>query len=109
MYIIDLISVPETPNVTMTNVSSTSLYANWTMLPNATKFYKQLRGYHILYWKQSEEDNIFNLTQFKNYVLLKNLEIWTFYCLNVTAFTYGNVGTTSETQCARTFEDGRLN
>lgn len=102
-----LFLAPEAPNVTVTNISSTSLYVNWTLLPNSTSFYKELKGYFIEYWKESDEDNLYNVTQFKNDILFENLEKWTVYCFNVTAFTYG-YSETSETQCVRTFEDGMI-
>ena len=98
---------PEAPNVTVTNISSTSLYVNWTLLPNSTSFYKELMGYFIEIWKESDEDNLYNVTQFKNDILLEDLEKWTVYCFNVSAFTRG-YSETSETQCARTFEDGMI-
>ena len=101
-----LLSEPEAPNITVTNISSTSLYVNWTMLPNTTSFYKQLQGYVILYWEESNQDDIYNKTQFENNMMVKNLKKWTVYCFNVTGVTFGNLGQTSVTQCARTFEDG---
>jgi hypothetical protein len=88
-------------------MSSTSLYVNWTMLPNSTNFYRQLQGYNIVYWKEFEEEKVSNLTQFENNILLENLEKYTVYCFNVSGYIYGSVGP-NKTVCARTLEDGML-
>ena len=98
---------PEAPNISAITINSTSLYINWTMFLNSTNVYKQLQGYHVYYWRESEEDEISNLTQFHSDIHLDNLEKWTIYCFNITAFTYGGNGPTGEL-CARTSEDGML-
>ena len=96
--------------MTVVNVSSTALYVNWTMLPLSTDEYRQLLGYELLYWKESNESQIFNKTfsPNENHVWVEDLEKWTVYCFAIAGFTYGMPGL-NYTQCARTFEDGTLN
>ena len=108
MNIIDFFyTVTESPNITVANVSSTSLYVNWTLLPSSTDEYKRLLGYKMSYWKESEESQIFNMTFYPNEsrILLDNLEKWTIYCFEIAGFTTPGLGP-NDTQCARTFEDG---
>ena len=95
--------------MTVVNVSSTALYVNWTMLPLSTDEYRQLLGYKLLYWKESNESQIFNKTfsSNENHVLVEDLEKWTVYCFAIAGFTYGMPGL-NYTRCARTFEDGTL-
>ena len=79
------------------------------MLPNSTNIYRQLLGYYVYLWKQSDKDNSFviNITT-ENYIMMEGLEKWTTYCFNVSGYTAYWVGPAgSDTQCARTFEDGK--
>ena len=94
--------------MTVTNVSSTALYVNWTMLPNSTVNYRQLLGYNLFYWKVAEEFEVFNTTfrASTSEMLFENLEKWTIYCFTIAGFNTAGAGP-NDTQCARTFEDGR--
>lgn len=100
--------VTDSPNVTLTNISSSALYANWTVLPNSTGIYKILLGYYVYFWKESDINSTFqiNITN-SNYILMENLEKWTTYCFNVSGYTGAGIGPSSETHCTRTMEDGR--
>ena len=45
----------------------------------------------------------------QNYILMEDLEKWTTYCFNVSGYTVSCIGpASSETQCTRTLEDGKL-
>jgi hypothetical protein len=101
--------VTDSPHVTVTNISSTALYAHWTKLPNSTEIYAKLLGYYVYVWKKSDVNSSFvvNATV-KNYILMEDMEKWTTYCFNVSGYTGAGVGPPSETQCTRTFEDGKL-
>ena len=103
-------TVTESPNVTVANISSTSLYVNWTMLPISTDDYSQLLGYEMFYWKKSEESKLFNKTFAANVseILFENLDKWTEYCFTIAGFTMAGPGP-NDTQCSRTLEDGMLN
>ena len=79
------------------------------MLPNSTEIYAKLLGYYLYCWKQSDINSSFvvNVTT-KNYILMENLQKWTTYCFNVSGYTSAGIGPASDTQCTRTFEDGKL-
>ncbi|XP_028409028.1 uncharacterized protein LOC114531613 isoform X2 [Dendronephthya gigantea] len=98
--------VTESPNMTVTNISSTALYVNWTMLPNSTVDYRQMLGYKMFYWKDAEEPEVFNVTFPPNtrQMLFENLEKWTTYCFTIAGFNTAGAGP-NDTQCERTFED----
>ena len=95
--------------MTMANISSTSIYINWTLLPISTDDYMQLLGYKMSYWKESEESKEFNMTFPPNVseILFENLEKWTVYCFRIAGFTMADSGPNG-TECFRTSEDGML-
>ncbi|XP_028392900.1 uncharacterized protein LOC114517402 [Dendronephthya gigantea] len=98
--------VTDSPNVALTNISSSALYANWTILPNSTEIYKKFLGYYVFFWKQSDINSTLqiNVTNSNN-MLLDNLEKWTTYCFNVSGYTAAGIGPPSETRCTKTMED----
>ena len=95
--------------MTLANVSSTSLYVNWTLLPISNDDYHQLFGYKLFYWKESEESKVFNMTLAtnKSEILFESLEKWTTYCFSIAGFNMAGSGP-NDTQCSRTLEDGML-
>ena len=109
IILLPYLTVTESPNMTVVNISSTALYVNWTMLPLSTDEYQQLLGYKFFYWKESDESQVFNetLSPNENNKLFEDLEKWTVYCFKIAGFTLGGTGP-NDTQCARTFEDGML-
>lgn len=98
------------PNVMWYNISSTSLKSKWLPVPphlcNGI-----VVGYRIYIWKLSDDPTTAvneTVTASEHIKLFENLEKWTIYCGQVTAFTSIGEGQRSQVECIRTFEDGNI-
>ena len=58
------------------------------------------------FWKQSDPQNVTNVTVSEEVKMFEDLEKWTIYCGQVSAFTRIGEGPRSQVECIRTSEDG---
>ena len=107
-YIVPLVA----PNISLINISSTSLEMNWTGLPS--EFHNGiLLGYKISVWEKDRlsgirtELNARTFTPDEFYQQMTNLTKWTVYCVKITGCTAVGSGPSSPTECTRTNEDGK--
>ena len=87
------------------NLSSTSIKSTWELIPPHLRNGIVI-GYNLSLWKQSEPQNVTNVTASEEFKLFEGLEKWTIYCGQIAAFTRIGEGPRSHVQCIRTSEDG---
>jgi hypothetical protein len=93
------------PNIIWHNVSSTSIKSTWKPIPPHLHNGIVI-GYDMSFWKQSDPQNVTNVTVSEEVKMFEDLEKWTIYCGQVSAFTRIGEGPRSQVECIRTSEDG---
>ena len=95
-------------NITAYNQSSTSIVVTWDSLrPDILKEHN-ITGYRVRYAKKSddEEEGDHFLCTISNTTILKNLAVFTDYCIEVASFTHSRMGNHSQCLVATTDEEG---
>ena len=97
-------------NITAYNQSSTSIVVTWDSLRPDILEEHNITGYRVRYVKKSddEEEGDHFLCTISNTTILKNLAVFTNYCIEVASFTHSRMGNHSQCLVATTDEEGKL-